>query len=142
MDKFQKVTAWLEIGGYQVAGWLISFFFPIAGFIAGMTVFVILDQFTGIRAARERGEEINSKGMRRTVSKILLYTSSIIGSHLMWYLFLRGSPFDLQLVYGTALQICATELVSINENVKSATGTGISMKILDPLINRFRKPKD
>lgn len=136
MDKFSKIAAWIEICGYQAAGFLFSFFMPVAGFIAGMTVFVVLDQFTGRKAARHRGEQIDSKGMRRTVSKILLYSSSMIGSHLMWYLFLKDSPFDLQLVYGTALQICATELVSINENVKEVTGTGIKLRGLSALLNR------
>ena len=141
MGKLQKLLASVEALVYQIPGYLFSFFAPMAAFVASATVLVIIDQFTGIKAAKHRREKITSKGWQRGVSKITMYCLSLIASHVVYLTFLKDSPFDLPLVYGAAVQICCTELVSINENVKQVTGTGISIKFLDPLLNRFRKPK-
>jgi phage-related holin len=141
MDKLQKLAFWLESVGYQILGVMFTFFAPIAGFVCAITFLVVIDVFTGVQAARHRNELISHKGWKRGVLKVAMYCGALLGGHAVWFFMLKGSPFDFNVSYGIALQILVAELLSVNENVKQVTGTGISIKWIEVLLDRFRKPK-
>ena len=107
-------------------GVIFSFFLPIKHFLI-FTIFVVFaDTFTGILAAKKKGEAITSKGLYRTSQKVVTYFCGIMifhGASITFQL-----PF--QITYSVSFIIAATELFSISENIKSITGTNIGTIIL------------
>lgn len=128
------VTAYLSL----LLGWTASLMMPVAPFIGLMGFLVFVDMFSGVKAARKRGEKIRSRGFQRTVEKILLYFFTILSVYGTQVIF----KIDfIPLVYVAALAICLTELKSILENVKSVTGVNIFDKIKE-LWNDNKTPTD
>ena len=123
----------LHLGYEKIAyaiccGWIASFFIPIKGFLL-FTVFVVFaDMGTGILAAKKEGQKINSRGLYRTMEKIVVYFCGILifeGARNTFSI-----PFNL--TYMTAFLIAAVELTSISENIKRITGVNLAT-----LITRF-----
>jgi len=108
---------------YAVAmlwSWAISFVMPISEFLILTCALVCCDFITGVKAAHKRGEKIQSKGFRRTLSKTLMYFVAIFLSKGMEDVF--GVP---KLVYVVSGFIALTEFKSNLENISSFTGTNI-----------------
>ena len=119
---------WEKITYAICCGWIFSFFIPIKGFLI-FTIFVVFaDMGTGIMAAKKEGQKINSKGLYRTIEKIVVYFCAILifeGARNTFSL-----PFNI--TYMTAFLIAAVELTSISENIKRITGVNLST-----LLTRF-----
>ena len=119
---------WEKITYAICFGWVASFFIPIKGFLI-FTVFVVFaDMATGIMAAKKEQQKINSKGLYRTIEKIVVYVCAILifeGARNTFSL-----PFNI--TYMTAFLIAAVELTSISENIKRITGVNLMT-----LITRF-----
>ena len=105
-----------------------AFFAPVWPFIAGMTFMIIVDQYTGRKAARARNEEISSSGKKRTVSKFLLYALAILGAESINWIFFKALPFPVPITYFVAFQIIWTEYTSIVENIRQITKVEIDLK--------------
>lgn len=121
---------WEKITYAICCGWIFSFFIPIKGFLI-FTVFVVFaDMGTGIMASRKEGQKINSKGLYRTMEKIVVYFCGILifeGARNTFSL-----PFNI--TYMAAFLMAVVELTSISENIKRITGVN-----LGTLITRFFK---
>ena len=119
---------WEKITYAICFGWVASFFIPIKGFLI-FTIFVVFaDMGTGIMAAKKEGQKINSKGLYRTMEKIVVYFCAILifeGARNTFSL-----PFNI--TYMAAFLIAAVELTSISENIKRITGVNLGV-----LITRF-----
>jgi uncharacterized membrane protein len=119
---------WEKITYAICFGWVASFFIPIKGFLI-FTIFVVFaDMATGILAAKKEQQKINSKGLYRTMEKIVVYFCAILifeGARNTFSL-----PFNI--TYMTAFLIAAVELTSISENIKRITGVNLGV-----LITRF-----
>jgi uncharacterized membrane protein len=119
---------WEKITYAICFGWVASFFIPIKGFLI-FTVFVVfVDMATGIIAAKKEGQKINSRGLYRTIEKIIVYFCAILifeGARNTFSL-----PFNI--TYMAAFLIATVELYSISENVKRITGVNLGV-----LITRF-----
>ena len=119
---------WEKITYAICFGWVASFFIPIKGFLI-FTVFVVFaDMGTGIMAAKKEQQKINSKGLYRTMEKIVVYFCGILifeGARNTFSL-----PFNI--TYMAAFLMAAVELTSISENIKRITGVN-----LGTLITRF-----
>lgn len=102
--------------------WAYSFLLPVRPFILLCMMLVLADMFTGITAAKQRGEPINSKGMRRTVRKILGYFAAIVCVHACDYVFEVQKNYGFDMAFSVAALIALTELKSVLENVSSYTG--------------------
>ncbi len=122
----------LHLGYEKIAyaiccGYIFSFFVPIKGFLI-FTVFVVFgDMGTGILAAKKEGQKINSRGLYRTMEKIVVYFCGI--------LIFEGArnTFSLpNITYMAAFLIATVELYSISENIKRITGVNLGV-----LITRF-----
>lgn len=126
MHKLLQSEWWV---GYisAVFGWITAFVLPISGFLIFTVFLVFCDLVTGTKAARFRKEQINSKGLRRTVEKILLYFIAILASEGMTYVFMKGVPLS----YVTAFAIAITEFKSNIENIEAVTGVNIWKSIKD-----------
>jgi uncharacterized membrane protein len=118
---------WEKITYAICFGWVASFFIPIKGFLI-FTVFVVFaDMATGIIAAKKEQQKINSKGLYRTMEKIVVYFCGI--------LIFEGArnTFSLpNITYMAAFLIATVELYSISENIKRITGVNLGV-----LITRF-----
>ena len=119
---------WKKITYAICCGWIFSFFVPIKGFLI-FTVFVVFaDMATGIIAAKKEGQKINSRGLYRTIEKIVVYFCAILifeGARNTFSL-----PFNI--TYMAAFLIATVELYSISENIKRITGVNLGV-----LITRF-----
>ena len=89
--------------------------------IMGLSFMLLIDFITGLRKAKHLGEKINSKGFRRTISKMNDYCLAIVGSQIFTWMF----DLDFTISYYVALFICGIELKSIYENVSQTTGVNI-----------------
>jgi len=118
---------WEKITYAICCGWIFSFFVPIKGFLI-FTIFVVFaDMGTGILAAKKEGQKINSRGLYRTIEKIIVYFCAI--------LIFEGArnTFSLpNITYMAAFLIATVELYSISENIKRITGVNLGV-----LITRF-----
>ena len=86
-----------------------------------LSFLLLVDFMTGVRKAKSLGEKIQSKGFRRTISKLNDYGLAIISSQVFtWMLSL-----EFTLSYYVALFVCGIELKSIFENVSQTTGVDI-----------------
>lgn len=118
---------WEKITYAICCGYIFSFFIPIKGFLI-FTIFVVFaDMGTGILAAKKEGQKINSRGLYRTIEKIVVYFCAI--------LIFEGArnTFSLpNITYMAAFLIATVELYSISENIKRITGVNLGV-----LITRF-----
>jgi uncharacterized membrane protein len=119
---------WEKITYAICCGFIASFFIPIKGFLI-FTIFVVFaDMATGIMASRKEGQKISSKGLYRTMEKIVVYFCGIMifeGARNTFSL-----PFNI--TYMAAFLIASVELTSIAENIKRITGVNLTT-----LITRF-----
>ena len=125
----------LQLGYEKIAyaiccGWIFSFFVPIKGFLLFVIAVTFADMVTGIKAARKEGQKISSKGMYRTVEKIVTYYVGIMIFELAKITFSLPVP----ITYMVAFLIATVELYSISENIKRITGVNLGV-----LITRFFK---
>ena len=104
-----------------IVAWGSSFFIPIVPFLLFTIVLVGFDLFTGTKAAKSRGEPINSRGLRRTVEKIALYFVAILLGQGITQVFMPSIP----VAYVVAFAIALTEFKSNIENVEQVTGARI-----------------
>ena len=115
-------------------GFVISLYaflaLPIAKFLVITFALVLLDTYTGVRAAKARGESIRSNGLRRAIDKVVLYFIGILLSEGMIWAF--GFPLEFEvldkqmsLTYVVAAAICYIEYKSNIENIEDVTGAKI-----------------
>lgn len=135
---FRSMTLLLH-WGKMLALTTLAFLVPIKPLMIGAMVMVIFDTITGILAARKRGERISSAGLRRTVTKALIYTLAILSGHVAEKLLLESLVPVARLV---AAAIGAVEIKSILENAQTVLGMTLFQSIMSKLgsNNDPRKP--
>lgn len=114
--------------------YLIFFFSPVMWTLLAVGILVGVDLFTGILAAKKRGEVIRSNGISRTVSKIALYSIAIILSRMMEVVFFPWLP----VASITSGYIALVEFKSNLENIGEWTGIDIWNAIKDRIT--LKKP--
>ena len=123
------LTAILKWANAVLFAWVVSFILPVKDFLIITTILVVCDLWTGVRAAKHRGEVIHSKGFRRSVNKISLYFIAILLSEGVSKVF----DVPINLTYVTAGIIALTEFKSNLENISTVTGVDILSAISDQL---------
>lgn len=122
-----------KAGTSLVAAFLFLHILPIAQFIAIAGLLVTSDWVTGIWAAYKRREKITSKGLRRTVEKILMYSLAIFITMVVEVAFFSSH----YVVAAVSLYICLVELYSNLENISTITSTNIIGVVKDVVAVRF-----
>lgn len=108
----------------------VTYLMPLKDFI-GITLFIVAaDLITGIQAAKVRSETVNSKGLRRSVTKFTMYTMAIISAHAMQGMYFKDFP----MVVIISCYIACTEFYSVLENVGTVTGTDILSAVKSKLL--------
>ena len=139
---FTVSSMWATIVG-SVSIFLISlkgFVMPIYPFVIAVFALTILDMITGVQAAKVRiakekkenpnqepKEKINSRGLFRTMQKILVYLCGILGAHAVFIVFVEDViPISIgvesPLVYLVSFPMIWTEFKSLDENINTVTG--------------------
>jgi len=111
----------------KLAVLLISYFAPVKDIVHVMLIFIAIDFLSGLWAARKRGEKLQSRKFRKTLTKFLWYTVALILSFMMEKTF-NLSWSNLSGIVGGF--VCFIELKSIFENITHITGEPVFMKIL------------
>ncbi len=112
---------------------------PIHTILISVGVMILADLATGIWAAKVKGEKITSAAMRRTISKILVYQTSVISGYLL-ETYLLSSLFPVaKLVAGV---IGLVEFKSILENGNKILGQDVFKTVLQKLGSDNDKPKE
>jgi phage-related holin len=126
--------------------WLLTFvsglFAPAWPPFAAVCVLVVIDMRTGRQAARHRGEDINSKGMRRSVGKIASYFYLMLAAFIMDKIFLSGLPIGEPVLYMASILCAAVEFKSISENVQTVTGVNLWSKVKERILPSTNKNTD
>ena len=133
MDVFYIKTVIAKLFASVLVAAAFEMFIEVRSFLILLFILVLCDLITGVSAARKKGEKINSKGLRRTVSKFVMYSIAIILSKGMEHVF--GIP---EVVYVVAFYICTTEFISNLENIGAVTGINIAERIKDIINSRIK----
>lgn len=103
---------------------------PIHAVLLVVGILVIVDAATGVWAAYKRGEKIKSAGLRRTVSKTIIYQVAVICGFLLEH-YLMGDIMPISKI--VAGMIGVVEFKSILENSDSIYGGSLFRDILKKL---------
>jgi hypothetical protein len=106
---------------------IISIFTPVVPMLLTIGVLIIIDFLVGIYRAFKMKEQITSRKMGNTISKMFLYQLTIISLFLFETYILVGILPVTKI--GAAL-ISITELKSIDESVEKMTGVGVWKKLV------------
>lgn len=120
-----RVLKLFEVVALSIA----AIFAPIKSLLVTTAVMITVDLITGIWAAVNRKEHITSAGLRRTVSKILVYEVAIMLAYLAEHYMSDIIPF----VKMTSAMVSVVELKSIYENIDSIGGGGLLKTLVDKL---------
>ena len=117
----------------------LSFLRPVAPFVVLVVLLVLVDLWTGRRAARHRGETIKSKQYRDTLRKLMDYLVAILLARAVDVVFLESSQVgwlsELSLVWPISALVALVELKSNYENLAQTTG----LNFWQVIANRLRK---
>lgn len=119
--------------------WLELLTVPVLLLVAAMSI----DYITGIRAAKYRGEQVNSakglKGLEKKVMLLLLVAVGLLIDLLMIYCvgaFGMDFPFKFAVALVITVWLTVNEIISILENIRD-TGTNLPVWLL-PLIKNIK----
>ncbi len=124
--------------GYLSAalGWFFAFLVPVDQFLVFTTVLVMCDLYTGVRAAKKRKESIHSRGLRRTVEKIVVFYIAILLSEGM----IQTFEIAFNLTYFVAFAIAITEFKSNIENIEVISGVNVVKFVKERLFSGKNLP--
>lgn len=108
----------------------MAVFAPIKELLLVTLVLILVDLVTGVLAARKKGKEIKSAGIRRTVSKLTIYMTSICVGFLIEQYMLDGFMPVSKLAAGL---ISVVEGKSIFENLDVLNGSPIFKALIQKL---------
>lgn len=109
---------------------LVAVLAPIKTVLITTGVLVTADLIIGLIAARRRGDKIVSSGLRRTVTKTLVYQIAIILGFLTETYLMAGVLPVAKLIAG---MIGTVELKSILENLDDINGSPLFTSIISKL---------
>jgi phage-related holin len=108
---------WLKSAALVV----LAFLAPIHTLLVAAIVLTLIDAVTGVLAARKRGERIRSAGLRRTISKLVVYNAAIVAG-LAIEIMMSGALPVSKLVAGC---IAVVEGKSVLENADTISGAPV-----------------
>lgn len=117
---------------FSLVYFALAFVTPIRWYLLAVGILVMVDLFTGIRAAKKRNEAIRSKGMRNSINKIALYFVAILLSEMMQQVFFKAIlPAHMSITAVTAGFIGLVEFKSNLENIAEVTGLDIWKRLIE-----------
>ena len=123
---------------------VLAFIAPISIFIHAILGLALIDLITAVlRDMRKKKENkiavLESRKIRKTVTKMLLYVLFIISSFLLMQVTFGGTYLVPNFVFG---MLAMVEVVSIGENMASVTGNNVFIKITKKISKFFSNKID
>jgi phage-related holin len=115
---------------------IIAIFAPIKAVMVTAMVLIFLDMFMGIAAAKKLKQPITSKGLSRTIAKVLVYEITIVCGFLVETYIISGAMPLVKIIGGL---IGVTELVSILENADAISGSSLFKNVISYLQSQSDK---
>jgi hypothetical protein len=112
-------------------GLAASFVLPLIPYLAAIFTLVAVDLYTGIEAAKHRGENIRSHPLKRTIGKLRDYFLVVLLSEMMVKVFFQGIPLAESVTFVSASFIGVIEFKSNLENISVTTGVDLWERIKD-----------
>lgn len=109
---------------------VLSVFAPIKSVLLVTGFLIMADLVSGIMAAKKKGEEITSAGIRRTLTKLLVYNLAIISGFLVQQYIVDDFLPMTKVIAGV---ISLVELKSILENLNIVNGQNIFKTVIEKL---------
>jgi len=103
---------------------------PVHSVMATALALMVIDLFLGVWAANKRGDVITSAGLRRTLTKLVVYELGVVVAFLGEH-FLLSDEVPLVKLAGAA--IAMVELKSIVENLNEINGSPIFSALISAL---------
>jgi hypothetical protein len=108
----------------------VAVFAPVKALIIVAGVLIFADLITGILAARKKGQEIKSAGLRRTVTKVFVYEAAIMLGFLVEH-YMIADFFPVSKI--AAGLISVVEFKSILENLDVINGNPVFRSLIEKL---------
>ena len=125
---------------------ILAFLAPIAIFIHSIIFLTIVDLITAIirdkkikRNEGKSGRVIESRKLRKTVTKIIMYILFIISSYILMIVTFNSTFFIPNIVFGLLSMV---EVVSIGENMSFITDNNVFVGITKKVSKFFTKKID
>jgi phage-related holin len=109
---------------------LLAVFAPIRAAVVTVLLLALMDMVLGVLAARKRGELITSAGLRRTLTKILVYEVALVSAFLV-EAHLTGDALPVTKIVSAYIGVA--ELKSFWENMDELAGGGLLKALVDRL---------
>lgn len=116
---------------------LLAVFAPIKPLVLTVGALIFADCFTGVWAAKKRGEQVKSAALRRTVSKMVIYQVALLTGFLVEVYMIDSLLPISKLVAGA---IGMVEFKSILENSTVITGQDLFKSLIQKLGSKNDKP--
>jgi hypothetical protein len=128
---------------FKLMAMLFTFLSPIYGLLILIIFVITLDTVTGIWKAKKNKVPITSGGASAMISKIGLYSITLvmfyaIDALILNSIILQFFSVDLLFTKGLALILVSIEVMSINENYKAVKG----LDLWQAMKNLFARAKD
>jgi len=121
---------------------LLTLFTPVTPIILCIAFFVVLDFITAVVASLKNKIAITSSKMSRTISKTIVYSISIIVTHLLDTIILKDFNLHISLASISGAFIAITEGKSILENLVLINNGTALKNILLYLSSEYRHTKN
>jgi len=123
---------------------IITFISPISTFIHTIMILSVIDLITAITRdmrlkKKDKIKVVESKKIRKTVTKMIMYILFIISSFLLMQVTFGATFFIPNAVFG---MLALVEVVSIGENMATITGNNIFIKITKRITKFISKKID
>lgn len=105
---------------YKIFLALLAVLAPVQATLITVGILIFMDLIMGVAAAHKRGEKITSAGLRRSVTKFLVYQCAVLSAFMVEVYLIGGIIPVVKLVAGV---IGLTELKSLLEKSYELTGT-------------------
>lgn len=109
---------------------IIAVFAPAKAMILASLALIAIDLVTGLLAARKQEIPITSAGIRRTISKLVVYEVAILIAFIAQTYLLGNTIPAANIVAGL---VGITELTSCLENLNIISGTNLLKSAIDKL---------
>lgn len=101
---------------------ILAVFAPIKALLITTGVMVFGDLITGVIASAKKGEKITSAGLRRSISKIVVYEVALCFAYLAEH-YMTGDSIPMVKMASTLISI--VEMKSIYENLNVISGSNL-----------------
>ncbi len=129
-----------NFGLKSIASYLLAFVLPLAPVLGAVAVLVVIDYFTGVAAAKKRGEAFISRRSRDSVYKFGGYVGVLVSATVL------DAQYGIGFTAAAAMFINISEFLSILENAQTITGANFRVWfdriVPKSLANLFRRSRN